>query len=587
MRLVNRDPARAYIDNWLWVPKSLINVTAIQSALSFVFDDRYSGKQRVLALWRETDHHLLVPRSFWDTGSLLCETVDCRPRSYPRIEFESRIRLDHRPGEMDGQTVLIPTGDKVQNISIDAMEKAMGGVLQLACGKGKTIVTLEHIARNKVPALIVLDNSNLLYQWEREVNLHLTVPGGIGYMMQGQFDWQKGIVLATYQTLANKAGDMPEEVRRWFGNIYFDEGHHVSAPVFSRGVDLFYGRRYALTATPERDDGWHIICDLHVGKVLHKDLRQTMIAQFIFRWTGLELELTNPAVMSAVADVNGEVHGSKISSYFGAWRDRLWLIMQDTIDIVSTGRKALVLSDSVSEVVNLMTLWTRGAHASLYTDIPVPTPSELGETLVPVTLSDKDARSLKADIKALWAWVATGKLPKRKVQLNENHINDCMFTWQQHLVGKKVAALLKKRQKAFLKKLITEESTAGVMTYGVPPRVRQKFLDDRIVVFAITKYGKEGLDCPDLDFVGASTPFSQKNSLQQLMGRPTRPKPGKRKPIVLIWEDNVGQRIGMCQKLRSHLLSWPHEEGGPFEFTLVGHPKITCKTSTLTEAIGQ
>lgn len=587
MRLVKREPDRAYLDNWLWVPKSLINVTAIQSALSFVFDDRYSGQQKVLALWKETDHHLLVPRAFWDTGSLLCDVVDCRPRSYQRIEFESRIRLDHRPGERDGQLVFLPTGDKVQQFSINAMEQAMGGVLQLACGKGKTCIALEHIARNKVPALIALDNTNLLYQWEKEIGNFLTVPGGIGYLMSGQFDWRKGIVLATYQTLAARADDMPEEVRRWFGGIYFDEGHHVSAPVFSKSVNLFYGRRYALTATPERDDGWHIICDLHIGKVLHKDLRQTMTAQFIFRWTGLELELTNPAVMAAVTDVNQEVHGSKVSTYFGQWRDRLWLIMQDTIDIVATGRKALVLSDSVDEVINLMTLWTRGPNAPMYTDIPVPTPAEVGETLVPVTLSDKEAKDLMRDIEAQWKWVIKGKPPTRRVRLDEESISRNMITWQQHLVGKKIAALLKRRQKKFLQELIEEPSTAGVMTYGVPPRVRQKFLDDRIVVFAITKYGKEGLDCPDLDCVAASTPFSSKNSLQQLMGRPTRPKPGKRTPIVLIWEDNVGQRIGMCQKLRSHLLSWPHEEGGPFTYTLVGHPKITCKTSTLTEAIGQ
>ena len=96
MQIVKRDPSKGYLDSWLWVPKNLINVTATQSALSFVFEDRYSGKQDVLHLWREHKHHLLVPRAFWDPSSLPCDIVDCRPQAYTEVDFKSRILLDHR-----------------------------------------------------------------------------------------------------------------------------------------------------------------------------------------------------------------------------------------------------------------------------------------------------------------------------------------------------------------------------------------------------------------------------------------------------------------------------------------------------------
>jgi superfamily II DNA or RNA helicase len=585
MQIVRRDPDKAYLDTWLWVPRGLINVTATQSALSFVFED-YSGNKEILCLWKEHKHHLLVPRYFWNPSSIPCEVVDCRPRTYPHIEFKSRILLDHRVTDIDKRPVLMPTGDDVQRRSLAALQTAMGGVLQLACGKGKTVVALQHIACSAVPAIIAVDNTNLLWQWDREINTFLDVPGGIGYLMQGHNTWKRGIVLATYHTLANRADEMPEEVRRWFGNIYFDEGHHVSAPVFSKTVDLIYGNRYALTATPERADGWHVICDFHVGPVLHKDLRQSMKARILFKWTGLELELTNPTVYAAVIDVNKEVHASKVSTYFGQWRERMWLMMQDCIDAIAVSRKVLLLSNSVNEVINLMTMWTRGPHAALYTDVPVPIPHEVGETLTPLALDDQEARTLKKRIVTLWGWANGAPAQQQKFERAQYEARDLMLKWQMYLVYKKILAELRRRQKQFLKDLLAEPSTAGVMTYGVPPKIRQGFLDERPVVFAITKYGKEGLDCPELDTVLVSSLFSQRNSLQQLMGRPTRPKAGK-KPIVGFYVDNVGHCIGMSQKLQKHLREWPHEESGPFDYELIGYPKVKACVKTLKEAFGQ
>lgn len=586
MKIIRRDPDRAYLDTWLWIPKSLINVTATQSALSFQFDDAYSRERRVLCLWKETKNHLLVPRAYWNPGSLPCEVVDCRPRVYEHVDFKSRILLDHRLSVAGGKPALLPTGDDVQRLSLAAMTAAMGGVLQLACGKGKTVVALEHIARSAMPALIVVDNTNLLEQWAREVDTFLEVPGGIGYLMSGHNTWKRGVVLATYHTLAGRSEDMPEEARRWFGNVYFDEGHHVNAPTFSKCVDLIYGNRYALTATPKRDDGWHIICDFHVGSVVHRDLLQPMKARIVFKWTGMGLDLTNPTVASSVLDINGEVHTSKVSTYFGMWRQRMWGHMQDCIDAISAGRKVLLLSNSVNEVVNLMTMWTRGPHADLYTDIPMPTPHEVGETLTPADLSDQEAKELRGEIASYWKKVNTGRIRLDPAMVDV--INSKMMQWQQYLVCRKIQNELKRRRRKFLKELIDEPSTAGVMTYGVPPKTRQRFLDERPVVFAITKYGKEGLDCPELDTVFVSSLFSGRNALQQLMGRPTRPSAGKKGPMVVFYVDDVGHCHGMSQKLQKHLRDWPLEESGPIDYELIGYPKVkSCLSQTLKEALGQ
>jgi len=582
MKVVKRDPDKGYIDNWLWVPKKWTNANALMASLSLVFSDSYTGTQKILYLWKEAPHHILVPRMLWSPSQLPYEVVDCRPQTFRHVDFKSRIRLDHRMSEAEGKPLLMPTGDTVQKLSIDAMQNAMGGVLQLACGKGKTVIALEHIARNKVPALIVVDNTNLLYQWEQEIAALLEVPGGIGHLMSGQEDWEgRGIVLATYQTLGARADELPERFKRYFGGAYYDEGHHASAPVFSRGVSIIYGRRYSLTATPERDDGQHIIADFHIGPVLHKDLRPTMKPSIYFYWTGMELELTNPEVARACFDVNGELHLSRIKNYFGRWRDRMWLMMNQAIEAVKAGRKTLLLSDSVDEVVNLMTMWTRGPHAALYTDIPYPTTAELGEELAPYPMDPKDAEKAKRWLEKAWDAVAHGR------PVNASRVHDEMMRWQQYLVHRRLTAEYAHRQRQFVKDLIDEPSSAGFMTYWVPPKTRRKFLDERPVIFGIMKYGKEGLDCPDLDTVLVSHLFSSKNVLQQLKGRPTRPRPGKKVPVIVFFVDAIGQMRGMEQKLMRHLRQWPHEEGGPYDFDLINYPKVTsCRVSTLTEAFG-
>ena len=84
------------------------------------------------------------------------------------------------------------------------------------------------------------------------------------------------------------------------------------------------------------------------------------------------------------------------------------------------------------------------------------------------------------------------------------------------------------------------------------------------------KYGREGLDSKALDTVIVLEPQKQKEWIQQVMGRALRLYSGKREPLLIIFEDDVGILIGMCNKLRSHLRQWPTDEGGPYRFENIG-----------------
>ena len=127
MKIIKRDPDKGYMDNWLWAPKKWINTEALMSSLSFAFSDSYTGEQKILYLWRDSPHHLGIPRMVWKPGQLTFEVVDCRPQSFLHVPFKSKIKLDHRNVLVDGKNMLTPTGDNVQHLSIAALQAAYDG----------------------------------------------------------------------------------------------------------------------------------------------------------------------------------------------------------------------------------------------------------------------------------------------------------------------------------------------------------------------------------------------------------------------------------------------------------------------------
>lgn len=555
MQVVRRDPDKGYLDSLLWIPKSQVNVEGAKAALTFQFFDERQA--RTLCLWEETPHHLLVPREFWDPKDLDFPTIDCRPRSYARTNVTSRIVLDFKD-----------PSKTTQRDALAALLRAHGGILQLGCGKGKTVIFLELIARERAPTLIVVDNTQLMQQWQDAIAQFLDVPDGVGLIQADVFDWKHSVVLATYTTLANHADTMDEEIRRWFGIIGWDEGHHMAAPTWARGADLFYGKRIILTATPERSDGNHVIYDFHVGKVVYKDLTQDLKPDFYFLWTGLKLNTDDPLVRAQVHDKNGELHMGKIASYFATWRERLDKVLKEVRAAVAEGRRIIVLSKSVDELINLLALWN--GIEDLYTDIPWPTPEEVGETEMPNELAMKDIAKLSKSLAIARDRLKTASPVKRQVL--EKQIEGINVRFKQHEVFRKIRALRDKRQRDYLKALLAMPSNAGLMIRKVGPKERTIMLRSKQVMFAIAKYGREGLDEERLDTIIASMPVSDRNALQQLMGRIQRKIAGKKRVVCVFLEDDIGLLIAMCKNIRRHLRTWPAEDGGPYEYENINHP---------------
>jgi superfamily II DNA or RNA helicase len=558
MHLLRKDPDKGYLDDMLWIPKSQINVEGTKNALSFKYSNE--KEERYVFLYEEREHHLLVPRSFWQLKDLNFPVIDCRPLGFKEVDFKSKVTLDAKN-----------PAKSVQRDAMAALLASEGGVLQLACGTGKTVVALDYIARMRRPAIIAVDNTQLLKQWVDEIEKWLEVPGGYSIAQGSDADWSKDLIITTYKTLGIIAGSMSEATRRRFGVFVGDEGHHIPAPTYAKVASLFYGKRLALTATPERVDGMHVVTEFHFGPVIYKYMLQELRPRICFIWTGFQIDEADKEVAEEVCDVNGELHLSKLASYFGRWRPRLEYIISQVRKAEISGRRILVLSNSVEELINLLALWTH--EKELLFELPPITPADVGEKLDPVPIPPREYNRKIAryhELKKAMKDAGNNPVKQRQFKLILDRIQQEL---KQHEVHEKIESEYNKRLKDYMQRLLLKNSNAGLMIGALKPALRQQLLKSKQVVFAITKYGREGLDNPDLDTVFTCEPMSQKNGLQQFMGRVLRIRAGKQTPFVGIFEDDVGPMKGMCENLRRHLRTWPAEEGGPYEYELIGHPR--------------
>lgn len=353
MSILKMDPEIAYLGTDLFLPKMYVHMPSVENALSFWVESRdETDGGYFLRQYVEFEHHVMVPRYFIkpeDYDDLEYPVVDIRP---PKRRAEFRSLID--PAEVRKRN---------QEDIQDAFRAASSGTLNLACGKGKTVMALDKVAQTQTPTVIVLNNTGILEQWDQEIRRFLDFDGEIG-RIQGsslQYGPQYPICLAMIQTLAQKT--WPDDFCRWFGLAIFDEAHHVSAPVFSRAANLFYGDRFALTATPNRLDGNERIYQYHLGEIFYKDLTQDLVPMVYFLRTGTALPKgrdgkTLKSVLQQICPkrakkVEANIHHGLLCQWLGAHSARNDLILQEVKRARDKGRQVLALSHS-KDHVNLL-----------------------------------------------------------------------------------------------------------------------------------------------------------------------------------------------------------------------------------------
>lgn len=336
--LVVKKPDVAYVSTMLWLPKALIRVEAVQNALQYW--EVKGGDSVLTKFWEETEHHLVVPREFISPDQYRnygFPFIDITPRRFARSGIRDKIVMRNEE----------------QTKAWEELRLARGGILNLACGKGKTVLALKKISELNVPSLIIVNDGVQFQHWKGEIKQHLILPSGeeIGELQGPLEDWKRPITIATIQTLARRAqdGNIPPEFSSWFGSAWFDEVHHLSAPWFVRAAPLITGFRYGLTATADRLDQRQWVYHYHVGGIFYTDLEQDLIPEVFFQETDVIIDEDS----DDARDKAGEVNVSKLRSILGTQPRSLQVREFCIQEAVDAGRKILCISHSKQMLINL------------------------------------------------------------------------------------------------------------------------------------------------------------------------------------------------------------------------------------------
>ena len=146
-----------------------------------------------------------------------------------------------------------------------------GGLLEIGCGQGKTIMALNILSKLKVKTLVIVHKEFLMNQWIERISQFLPT-ARVGKIQGQTIDIEnKDIVLGMLQSLSMKT--YPEDTFSSFGFTIVDETHHIGAEVFVRSLfQVTTKYMLGLSATMTRKDGLTKVFKLFIGDIVYKHI---------------------------------------------------------------------------------------------------------------------------------------------------------------------------------------------------------------------------------------------------------------------------------------------------------------------------
>jgi len=324
------DPTVIYVGTHIFLPKKVGQKWfSVKHSLTF-----YSGDKKFQA-YQDGPTHLAIPREYitpemWATDFAKFPKMYIGPSQFPQCYMNP----------------IYPLRD-YQKPAFDAMMKN-SGIINLACGRGKTVIAIHAITARKSPAMVIVPTIDLAYQWKERIVEHTDLDAPeVGWAQGHPSTWKKGaITIGILKSVANAAKQktFTLEDQAFFGTWVFDECHNLSTTEFHHAAGLGFGMRWGLSATPYRKDGNEGLFYSHLGGLLYSDMNQPNVASVTFIQT--PMQLTDEDVRNCT--VRGELNLPKVCTLVTEDQERLMVITNFVKSLITKGRKVLVLVERTS-----------------------------------------------------------------------------------------------------------------------------------------------------------------------------------------------------------------------------------------------
>jgi len=262
-------------------------------------------------IFRESVNKIYVPRFYGIDNFGLPEEIRISKGDDINVPFVGDLRPD--------QEHIVATYKLATNTVSGG-----GGLLEIPCGRGKTVDACKIISVMKKKTLVIVHKGFLLNQWIERIGQFL--PSARVGRIQGQVIdiADKDIVIGMLQSLSMK--EYPADLFQSFGLTIVDECHHISSEVFCRSLSkiaTFY--TLGLSATMERKDGLTAVFKLFLGPILYTEKRAATDTVLV---KGLQYVVDDPDFMTTEYDYRGNPAFSTMISKLCTYNHRSEFILQ-------------------------------------------------------------------------------------------------------------------------------------------------------------------------------------------------------------------------------------------------------------------
>lgn len=267
--------------------------------------------------YNEQDKLYSVPAGAWHKVPIN-EIVDTRPK-FNTINWPFDGTL--RPEQQLIADKIFPKKDKLYS-----------GLIQAGCSFGKSFVGAYLLANYGKPTIIICHTVLLAKQWRNLLRL-LMPTVKIGLVGDSVEDIQD-ITIGIYKSVGNRMSKLENR----FEVMIVDEAHKCPAATFSRVVnDMNVRVRIALSATPTRRDGLHVVLSDYFGpnKLVGKDSGKLIPAVEICR-ANVVFPIRNP-----------KLEWAKQLTKLAKNEKYINLIAEKAAEKVEEGRAILIISERI------------------------------------------------------------------------------------------------------------------------------------------------------------------------------------------------------------------------------------------------
>lgn len=218
------------------------------------------------AVYRENTNKIYIPRFYGIERYGLPSKCEIDEGDDIALEFAKPLR--------DYQDKIVGIYTKYVNTPIckDSLQIGSGGILEVPCGRGKTVMGLKIISLLAKKTLIIVHKEFLMNQWIERIAEFL--PGArVGKIQGPVFDiYDKDIVIGMIQTIYDK--EYPANAFSSFGLTIVDEVHRIGSEQFSRTLlKTITPCMLGISATVDRKDQLTKVLYMFIGNKIYSEAR--------------------------------------------------------------------------------------------------------------------------------------------------------------------------------------------------------------------------------------------------------------------------------------------------------------------------